>query len=146
MSFEPTQTRDHSSNEGHSTPSAARVVHMLEGYLKELEQGRQPSGDELLSRFPEWDDELQPYVEQLEVLHRAALGLRRSLPANRLACVESLGERRHLGDFEIIREIGRGGMGVVYEAEQVSLGRRVALESAAVRRGARRKATAAISK
>ena len=39
-----------------------------------------------------------------------------------------LPEGQMLGEFRLVREIGRGGMGIVYEAEQVPLGRRVALK------------------
>src|SRR4029077_19841681 len=80
----------------------------------------------LLSAHPGLADELRPYLDSIDKLHAATQDLRvtRSLDAN--AGPAATGKR--IGDFRIVREVGRGGMGVVYEAHQESLNRRVGLK------------------
>jgi eukaryotic-like serine/threonine-protein kinase len=104
-----------------------QVIRILENYLAELEQGAVPHPEALLAQYPEHAEVLRIYLGKLDLLHRATVGLRD--PAAALAATghEMFGST-YLGDFRLLHEIGRGGMGIVYEAEQVSLGRRVALK------------------
>jgi serine/threonine protein kinase/dienelactone hydrolase len=107
------------------------VARALEEYLAALEAGQQPSRQEFLSRHPEIAGPLAECIDGLEFVNRVApqvdLPLLHEMPGAYSANM-AIQPRAPLGDFHILREIGRGGMGVVYEAEQVSLGRRVALK------------------
>src|SRR6185295_9626369 len=78
---------------------------------------------------PELADELGPYLESLRLLNDATRDLRTNPfavgdPYNHTGPTTA----RQIGDYKIIREIGRGGMGIVYEAHQQSLNRPVALK------------------
>jgi serine/threonine protein kinase len=105
-----------------------QVVALLEDYLAALEGGVAPDPGALLERHPELADVLGGYLDKLDLLHHAAAGLRPPAPAGGDRGNEGMPGRGQLGDFRLLREVGRGGMGVVYEAEQVSLGRRVAVK------------------
>ena len=104
----------------------AQVLAILEEYLAELECGGRPSPEDWIARHPDLEDVLRAYLRELDQLHQA--GLPKSFPASENPAARVSGERGRLGDFQIIREVGRGGMGVVYEAQQLSLDRRVALK------------------
>jgi eukaryotic-like serine/threonine-protein kinase len=104
---------------GPATPDLDAVV---TEYLKALEAGEAPDRDEWLARHPTLADELAEFFADLDGVDQLARPLRQ------IAAPVSGEVHGTLGDFRIMREVGRGGMGVVYEAEQMSLGRRVALK------------------
>jgi serine/threonine protein kinase len=110
-----------------TAPAEESLARALEEYLAAAEAGHAPPRDEFLARYPELAEDLDACLAALNFIGRAAEGPRsvtadvaRSKPPEQV-----LGQ---LGDFRILREVGRGGMGVVYEAEQMSLRRRVALK------------------
>ena len=100
---------------------------LAEEFLGRSQRGERPTVDEYAERFPELADQIRAFFPALlvvENLKPCEQDLTESLPnVGRFGRLTG-----HLGEFRIIREVGRGGMGVVYEAEQVSLGRRVALK------------------
>jgi hypothetical protein len=104
----------------------SRLTDVLDHYLQALESGLPFGLDELSSEHPDLAEALEEYVGQLRSLHDAAGAFTTASSTEPKDDDRQSGEKR-LGDFRLIREIGRGGMGVVYEARQISLGRRVAL-------------------
>jgi len=105
-----------------------RVAAVVGEYLERLEQGLAPDRGEYLNRYPELAGPIAQCLEALELVRAAAP--RATATADRAGAAVFTNEQapRSLGDFQIVRELGRGGMGVVYEAMQLSLGRRVALK------------------
>jgi WD40 repeat protein/serine/threonine protein kinase len=107
-----------------------RLARALEEYLRLLETGQKPNRHDFLNRYPAIAKPLAECIDGLEFVHGVAPdlsqpGAQSQQPPAPGAALQPEGP---LGDFRLIREVGRGGMGVVYEAMQISLGRRVALK------------------
>ena len=111
-------------------PDDPRLAQAVREYLKELESGQRPDRRRWLERYPDLAEALGQCLDGLELVHQAA-PLASPLSGNSSRLLGNVNDpvsANPLGDFQIVREIGRGGMGIVYEAIQLSLGRRVALK------------------
>ncbi|HTK74011.1 MAG TPA: protein kinase, partial [Gemmataceae bacterium] len=104
-----------------------RVLRAMESYAAALQRGERPDRDAFLADLPpDVAGVLAGCLDGLELVHAAAPALSGS--DGSLPLPDGAIPAQPLGDFQLLREIGRGGMGVVYEAIQLSLGRRVALK------------------
>lgn len=127
-----------------ATGGHERLQEILLDWVESAEAGKASDRAALVAAHPEHADEIREFLASYDQLQRMAAPLRdavlpRSLATRagkQSAITEAPGatgssaanELGTLGDFRLLRELGRGGMGIVYEAEQISLRRRVALK------------------
>jgi serine/threonine-protein kinase len=119
-----------------SEPSRERQLEsILHGYLQDVDAGKNPDREELLLRHPTLADDLRAFFADQEKMdrfadsmHKAQVGAATIGADEASSAAGTLPRLRCFGDYELIDELARGGMGVVYKARQVSLNRIVALK------------------
>ncbi|MEM7474395.1 MAG: serine/threonine-protein kinase [Planctomycetota bacterium] len=117
---------DSNSDDPESAEETCDPVEVLASdFIGRLRLGEQPTIEDYAQRHPE----LASRISQLFPLILTVEGIKAAdIQSTRGAVTTSGHDIKQLGEFRILREIGRGAMGVVYEAEQESLGRIVAIK------------------
>ena len=104
-------------------PDLPDLEQIAEEFIARIRSGKQPEISEYVKRYPDLATDIEEFFPAI-----AALEGGKSMGHAHGKVSLGASTPQQLGDFKIVREIGRGGMGDVYEAIQESLNRHVALK------------------
>lgn len=108
-----------------SSPDRSPLDLLAEEFVARIRNGEQPTLSEYTQKYPELENDIRdlfPTLIEMEQLKPNT----DDVTGEHTAFTNSIPTR--VGEFRIVRQVGRGGMGIVYEAIQESLGRHVALK------------------
>lgn len=108
------------------------VQQAIDSFIARYRRGEKPTVEEYIAQYPEHADELRELLPTLALMEDVG-GEDPSSHGSNLTDAPVQPNLQHVGEYQIVKEVGRGGMGIVYEARQESLGRRVALKVLPVR-------------
>lgn len=108
-----------------STDSRVDIEILAEEYLERRRKGEAVSVDDYANDHPDLADEIREVFPAFEAMQSLASDWKRTVADNQKVGPELPFQ---LGDFVLEREIGRGGMGIVYEAQNTNLQRQVAVK------------------
>jgi serine/threonine protein kinase len=105
------------------SPSENELEDIILAYLSAVDAGQPPSRQDLLNRYPQFASDLAAFFADQDQTASYVSPLRHVGPAGAAVLQDP-----SFGDYRVLEELGRGGMGVVFKAHQVSLHRPVALK------------------
>src|SRR5262245_3828868 len=98
---------------------------LADEFVAQLRDGRSPTIEEFAAQNPGLGREIRELFPTILAVEKCRSEQVRQFGSQSAGGVTKI---QRLGDLRIVRELGRGGMGIVFEAEQESLGRRVAVK------------------
>lgn len=118
---DPQRSNDEAGATSDGDDSCVLLEELASEYIDGLRRGESLRVEDYASKHPHLADEILDVFPTVAAMEGLQQRTRPTAPLSGCPAAQ-------LGDYKVIAEIGRGGMGIVYEAEQVTLGRRVAVK------------------